>query len=253
MRVQLLGTGGYHPNDRRQTACIYLPDQGIVLDAGTAMFRLPSKLESDEITILLSHAHLDHIIGLTYLLPAIGERLLKSMKLIGEESVLEAVKSHLFAQSVFPVMPNFVFQSLGDHPEIALPGGAVLTHHPLVSHPGGSTAYRIDWAREQRSMAYVTDTMVDGTYTEFVHDVDLLVHECYFPDSQASLAEKTGHSHTTPVAELAREANVGRLVCVHVNPQDESDDPIGLANARAIHPMTEIAFDGLEIELCPES
>lgn len=249
MRVQFLGTGGYHPNERRETACIHLPDLGVVFDAGTAMYRLPGKLESDEITVFLSHAHFDHIIGLTYLLPVIGEGFLKKITLCGTEPVLDAVRSHLFAEPVFPVMPDFVFRPLPEENEITLSQEFTLGFQPLASHPGGSMAYRVTRNDDGCSLAYVTDTCVDGTYTDFIRDVDLLIHECYFPDSLADLANRTGHSHLTPVANLAREANVGRLVCVHVNPQDDTDDPIGLPAAKAIHAETMIGTDGLEIVL----
>ena len=40
MKLVMLGTTGYHPNDIRQTACYALPEIGVVLDAGTGMFRL---------------------------------------------------------------------------------------------------------------------------------------------------------------------------------------------------------------------
>ena len=40
MKLILLGTTGYHPNNRRHTACLMLPEVGVVLDAGTAMFRV---------------------------------------------------------------------------------------------------------------------------------------------------------------------------------------------------------------------
>ena len=32
MKLLLLGTGGYHPCERRQTACLMLPEAGIVLE-----------------------------------------------------------------------------------------------------------------------------------------------------------------------------------------------------------------------------
>jgi hypothetical protein len=65
MRVEFLGTGGYHPNERRHTACVLLPEIGLAFDAGTSVFRLPPRLESKELDVFLSHAHLDHIAGLT--------------------------------------------------------------------------------------------------------------------------------------------------------------------------------------------
>ena len=120
-----------------------------------------------------------------------------------------------------------------------------LTHVPL-KHPGGSVGYRIDWP--DRSLAYITDTVTDGSYTEFLQGVDVLIHECYFPDDMADWAEKTGHSHTTPVAELAREVNAKRLLLVHIDPLRPDDDPIGIETARAIFPNTEVAEDQLIIE-----
>jgi ribonuclease BN (tRNA processing enzyme) len=97
-------------------------------------------------------------------------------------------------------------------------------------------------------MAYITDTTAPGEYVDFIRGVDLLIHECYFPDELADWALKTGHSAATPVAELARDAKVGRLVLVHVDPQRSDDDPIGLANVRAIFPNAEIAEDLMELE-----
>ena len=39
MRLVLLGTTGYHPNERRHTPCLLLPECGVMLDAGTGVFR----------------------------------------------------------------------------------------------------------------------------------------------------------------------------------------------------------------------
>ena len=78
--------------------------------------------------------------------------------------------------------------------------------------------------------------------------VDLLIHECYYPDAQAQLARKLGHSHTTPVAQLARSARVRHLILTHINPLATDDDPVGLDIARAIFPPTQIARDEMEIE-----
>ena len=68
MKLILLGTTGYHPNDRRQTACFMLPELGIVLDAGTAMNRAAAVPATPQLDIFLTHAHLDHVVGITYLL-----------------------------------------------------------------------------------------------------------------------------------------------------------------------------------------
>jgi ribonuclease BN (tRNA processing enzyme) len=243
MRIEFLGTGGFFPNARRHTACVMLPEIGLVFDAGTGIFRLPRLLATPEIDIFLSHAHLDHIAGLTTLLVPVLYGKIAAARVHAVPAVLDAVREHLLAERLFPVSPGFTYVELEPHVAV---GGGVLRHVPL-EHPGGSTGFRIDWSG--KSLAYVTDTCVDGTYTEFVRGVDLLIHECYFPDEMAEWSAKTGHSNTTPVAKLARDAGVGKLVLVHIDPYREDDDPIGIETARSIFPNVEVAEDLRSIEL----
>ena len=246
MKLLLLGTTGYHPNERRHTPCLMLPELGVVLDAGTAMFRVRKHLATRTLDIFLTHAHLDHVIGLTFLFDVLYEKKMRHVFVHGEPAKLQEIDQHLFAPVLFPVKPPFEYKPLAD--SVALADGGLLTHFPL-EHPGGSVGYRIDWPG--RSLAYVTDTVArrDAPYVELIRGVDVLVHECYFPDGWEEKAQLTGHSCTTPVAEVARAAGVGRLILVHVNPLSEADDPIGLATARAIFPRTEVAEDGMEVEV----
>ena len=99
-------------------------------------------------------------------------------------------------------------------------------------------------------MAYVTDTTAtaDANYIEAIRGVDVLIHECYFTDAMPRQAKLTGHSCTTPVAEVAKQAGVGRLVLTHINPLAESDDPVDLEVARKIFPETYLGTDGMELD-----
>ena len=73
MKLVLLGTSGYHPSDRRQTACLMLPELGVVFDAGTAMYRVADHLCTDTLEVFLTHAHLDHVLGLTFMFDVVPE------------------------------------------------------------------------------------------------------------------------------------------------------------------------------------
>jgi ribonuclease Z len=245
MQLHLLGTTGYHPNGRRHTACLMLPEQGIVLDAGTGMFRVRQRLQTPQLDIFLTHAHLDHIVGLTYLLGTLHEKHLQRVTVHGASDKLAAIEEHLLATPIFPVKLPCEFRALNG--PVPLAGGGGLEYFPL-EHPGGSLGFRLDWPGH--SLAYVTDTTAESSaaYVAAIRDVDLLVHECYFPDSLHEIALKTGHSSTTRVAEVARQARAKRLVLVHLNPLDESDDPIGLAAARAVFPETELGEDEAILE-----
>lgn len=243
MKVHFLGTGGYHPNERRHTACIMLPEVGVIFDAGTAFFRVAGRLATRDLQIFLTHAHLDHIAGLTYFLVPMLTGQVERAAVYSTEEYLDAVQMHLFSQPVFPVLPGFDFRVL--EKSVAVPAGGTVTHCRL-NHPGGTLGYRIDWPG--KSLAYITDTIADGSYTEFVRDVDLLIHECNFPDEGAEWAAKTGHSHTSIAARVAQDAGAKRLVLTHFDPEHLSDDAFGLETARAIFPATELAHDLMEIE-----
>lgn len=250
MRIEFLGTGGFHPNEQRHTACVLLPEVGIAFDAGTSLFRLTSRLKTPDLHLFLSHAHLDHICGLTYLLVPLLKGQIRSCRVYATAKSLQAVQQHLFHADVFPVSPAFEFVELEPGRQYSIQGVDV-SHHPLRSHPGGSRAFRVDWeaSSQARSLAYVTDTTVDGTYTEFIRGVDLLIHECNFADSMAQWSEKTGHSHTSMVAKLALDSSVIRLLLTHVDPLHTEADPLGVETARRIFPTTEVAEDGLVLSI----
>lgn len=243
MKLVVLGTAGYHPNEHRQTTCLMLPEAGILFDAGTALFRVPRYLVTDTLDIFLSHAHLDHTIGLTYLLDVMAVSSLTRVRVHGESSKLCAIREHLFAPDLFPVAPPYEEVPLGNTCDWS---GLRVTHHSL-KHPGGSIGYRVD--SSDKSLAFITDTTAapDAGYREFIRGVDLLIHECNFYDDERALAEKTGHSCLGEVSALARDAEVGQLLLMHFNPLRSSVDAAALEVAKSTFRDVLVAEDHMEL------
>jgi ribonuclease Z len=149
----------------------------------------------------------------------------------------------LFHEELFPVMPSYEWQSA--QPTTTLANGASVRAFQL-NHPGGCLGFRLDY--QGKSLAYVTDTTAsDGVdYVSAIRGVDVLLHECNFPDGHADLAEKTGHSCLSQVAHVAAAAQVKRLVLIHFDPVLEVQAN-EVAAARKIFAAIEAGCDGMEL------
>ena len=223
--LHCLGTAGYHPNETRQTSCYFLPELGIVLDAGTGIFRLPSLIQTDHLDILLSHAHLDHVIGLTFLLDILHQRPVARVTIWGQRSKIEGIQTHLFSEALFPVKLDVQWRSIDPTPTLELTSArATWREQP---HPGGSVAFAIEPIGERTDprprLVYATDTTgeISDEAFAFLGTPSLLLHECNFRSDQQRWAETTGHCHLDRVLQIVDRCGAPPTVLTHLNPIDE--------------------------------
>ncbi|OYP38834.1 MBL fold metallo-hydrolase [Rhodopirellula sp. MGV] len=219
MLLHCLGTAGYHPNEQRHTSCYFLPAEGIILDAGTGMFRVRELIQTTSLDILLSHAHLDHIAGLTFLLDVLYGKGVEKVRIWGEQEKLDAIRTHLFSSLVFPVELDAQWCPIDGQNELTINNCKVTWR--TQPHPGASIGYRMQWPGGP-TLVYLTDTtgQIDRHADSFNADADLLMHECYFQDDLKAQAEKTGHTYCGRLVQIARSANPKQLLLTHVNPID---------------------------------
>lgn len=231
MQLHCLGTAGFHPNETRQTSCYFLPQSGIVLDAGTGLFRLTEWICTDSLDILITHAHLDHIAGLTFLIDVLYQRPMEQVRIWGEAEKLAAVREHLFAPLVFPVPLEAQWCPIDDQASFRI--GDCEIAWRKQDHPGGSVGYRLDWDDGPR-LLYLTDTTGDASEEAAAWNSgsDLMMHECYFSKEFAEWAGKTGHTWTHGLAEIANAAEPKKLLLTHANPLAESAEEL-LTETRA--------------------
>jgi ribonuclease Z len=253
MKLHCLGTAGYHPSETRHTACYFMPECGLMLDAGSGTFRLEKLIQHEEIHVLLSHAHLDHVLGLTFFLDLVAITPLRRIHVYAEREKIIAIEEHVFSELLFPVMPPIEWHALEDMGSEFELVGVQCRWFPL-SHPGGSVGYRLDFPKF--SLAYVTDTVCrdDSEYWGVIQGVDWLIHECNFSDKWIDLAIKTGHSWTSSVLKNTIKARIERLILTHINPVADDRDPVGLSKALSAlpHPPPSkivVAKDSLVIDL----
>jgi ribonuclease BN (tRNA processing enzyme) len=242
MEVRLLGTGGWLPTDERETACMYVrsgPDV-LLLDAGTGARRLitePALLAGVErLHVVLSHFHLDHVMGLAALagldlereiwMPA---RLLAGLP--ADEVFERLVDPPFFTGTDVVGTPR---ELEGDR-ELG-PFGIEVRVQP--QHPGKTIAVKVDGR-----LAYCTDTAYDAENVEFARGASILLHESFWP---GDTTDDPGHTAAGEAARLAAEAGVERLVLVHINPEGCDDDELA-ASARAHFAASEVGLDGLVV------
>ena len=246
MRVEFLGTAGYHPNAERHTSGVLIPDaapdDAFLLDAGTGTWRLIGRTLPSRLHIFLTHAHLDHIAGLTYLLDVSFNRELE-ITLYGDKATLHAATTSLFESPLFPLPFSHPTRELvtGESLEIA---GVKVSTHPLT-HPNGCLALRFDWP--EKSLAYVTDTVGDDGYFDFIRGVDLLIHERNFPDHLKTLAVASGHCTSADLVRAAHSSGAKTVVATHFNPLTLSD-PLLEDDLYAQLPGVLSARDELRVE-----
>lgn len=255
----LLGSGGFLPTDVAQTACYFLPEVGVMLDAGTGLYRLPDHLQTCELDIYLSHAHGDHTGGLIYLFASYFKAdWRRSGQPLGTGNIdgfverangsLTKTRIHANEETLAIVKPQYFHMPYDWRPlqtQEALPHNGVLTHFLME---GGTVGYRLDW--DGHSLAYVTDTIArpDSAYLEIIKGVDLLLHECNGPDHLSALTEHIGHSHLSATLQAAANANVKRLILIHSSPIPVLEYSADLETARHIFPSAEIGHDGMVLD-----
>ena len=92
------------------------------------------------------------------------------------------------------------------------------------------------------------DTRPTEELTKFFDNCDYLSFDCTFSDELKERARETNHSTAKEAGELAKNANVGKLILTHFSARYKDEDVL-LDEAKKIHESTIAAKDLMEIEI----
>jgi len=121
---------------------------------------------------------------------------------------------------------------------VILPDGSIVEPAQLVGPP-----------RAGRRLVITGDTGPSRTVTDLARGADLLVHEATFGQDEADRARETGHSTAAVAAGVARDAGVRRLVLTHISARYTREAPELVTEARAVFPATDVARDGMVVDV----
>jgi phosphoribosyl 1,2-cyclic phosphodiesterase len=253
------------------TSCVQVSgaaaDHILILDAGSGIRRLGSALSPDvtRIDLLLSHLHLDHIVGLGFFAPLFRRGV--SITIWGPPStspLLDRLGRYL-SPPLFPVRLRDVAADvdLRQAPEVSAGLGDFAITAASVIHPDSTVGYRIE--ADGRTLAYLPDhepalgpsfpsepAWTSGA--DIASNADLLIHDAQY--ATAEYAERVGWGHSSVVDAVAFADLVGSrtLALFHHDPtRDDTQVDRLLREARRTSRGVEVvaARQGDWIELGP--
>lgn len=203
------------------TVCTALEHQGhiVVLDAGTGLTALGRSLAArngiTRLDILLSHFHMDHLLGLYSFAPLFNPDM--ELHFYGGEG-LEQHLDALIGPPFWPLKLRDLPARLSFH-EIR-PGTGFALDRLSVStmpgnHPGGSLLYRLEG--EGRSLTCALDCETDertfSALARFAQGSSLLIWDASF--TRSDLRPGWGHSSWEQGLELGHAAQAGQVLMTH--------------------------------------
>lgn len=227
MRFKVLGCSGGIGDTRRTTSL--LVDDDILIDAGTGVGDLSLEALRRIDHVFVTHAHLDHICDIPFLIDSVARLRDKPLTVYAVEGVLATLRQHIFNWSVWPDFtrvpnaeaPFMQYQTLTVGEAVRL-GARTLTPIP-AEHVVPAVGYHLDSGAG--SLVFSGDTTVNPALWAYVNKLEnlrYLLIETAFCEAEKSLAEVSKHlCPSLLAAELAQLAHTPEIFITHLKPGED--------------------------------
>lgn len=214
-------------------------DRALLLDAGTGVRRLVSRpaLLSGvaRLDVILTHFHLDHVCGLSYL-PALG---LRGKVWAPGRWLYGSASTDLLGPLLRAPLSSSAPSAIGPISELAEGaqdiGGYTVRTRAQHRHWAPTAGLRID-----DEIALMTDTAYDPGSIALAREVRHLLHEAWSSSAapESAARDATGRD----AARVASQAGVDQLTLIHLNPLLSDHRPV-LQDAQAVTPTAQLGED----------
>lgn len=200
MELRVLGChGGETPKHKTSS---FLLDGRVALDAGAVTSMLALEEQQRIETVLVSHAHLDHIKDLATLADNRCQQGGPTLTIAGIAETIRVLREHFFNDLIWPDFsrietpegPTIRFETLAAEEPTAL--GGVQVRAVMVNHTIDTCAFVV--GTPDGAIAYSGDTGPTERFWEVLaraEHLKALLMEVSFPDEHHQLAKVSGH-HT---------------------------------------------------------
>lgn len=226
MELRVLGChGGESPRHRTSS---FLLDAGLLIDAGAVTSTLGLDEQRRIDTVLVSHAHLDHVRDLAALTDNRCQQGGPTLTIAGLAGTIAQLREHFFNNVLWPDFtkirmngaPIVRFQVLKPEKAVTIAGMEVKAVE--VDHTIDTAGFVV--GKKGRSIAYSGDTGPTDRFWQVLNatqDLRAALVEVSFPDSALKLAKHSAHHTPATLAEdLAKLRGHGELpiLVYHIKP-----------------------------------
>jgi len=232
------------------TACVEIVStrgQRVVIDAGTGIRALGDELvqtgQPVHLTLLLTHTHWDHILGMAFFKPIYLDTTVLNIDgcpkaFWGLANVFDDRKGNGYFPVAFDELKAKI-RHLERLPVGTLQLGDLTIDGIETNHPQGGMGFRI--REQQHCLVFLTDNELTDEaplgkqpedYAAFARGCDLLIHDAQYLPEEIASHRGWGHSTYVDAVELAILAEVPRLLLFHHDP-GRTDREIREIEARA--------------------
>jgi phosphoribosyl 1,2-cyclic phosphodiesterase len=247
MQVTFYGVRGSCPSPGAEfvkyggnTACVHVElDDGtdIILDAGTGIKNLGEKLikKTNDIHLLLTHNHWDHIQGFPFFAPIYqpGRNIFITpgqTTLAEDDAILRQMSGSYFPVDYTTLNSNIEIIAKPQGTDVWQIGSARICRLRM-NHPGSGSSFSIE--ENGKKIAYITDNELYPPYkkstdflewVEFARDADLIIHDAQYMLADMPHKAGWGHSVAEEAVKLAMGSRAKRIALYshdHIRTDDE--------------------------------